>query len=78
MKPATGRTHQLRVHCAAAGSPIVADRLYGRVEPGKLLHLHSRGIVLPLSKNKPPIAVTAPPPQHMVDALTACGWVSEP
>jgi hypothetical protein len=42
--------------------------------PGQLLHLHSRAIVLPLSKNKPPVAVTAPPPAHMREALTACGW----
>ena len=55
LKPETGRTHQIRVHCAAAGCPVIADRLYGRAEPGKLLHLHSRGIVLPLSKTKPPI-----------------------
>ena len=56
LKPETGRTHQIRVHCARAGCPVIADRLYGTAEPGKLLHLHSRGIVLPLSKTKPPIA----------------------
>jgi RluA family pseudouridine synthase len=76
LKPETGRTHQIRVHCAAAGCPVIADRLYGRTEPGKLLHLHSRGIVLPLSKTKPPIAVTAPPPSHMIEALKMCGYRS--
>ena len=34
-----------------------------------MLHLQSRGIVLPLSRNKPPIAVEAPPPAHMIEAL---------
>lgn len=29
LKPATGRSHQLRVHCLAAGHPIVGDPLYG-------------------------------------------------
>ncbi|MBN1757286.1 MAG: RluA family pseudouridine synthase [Chitinispirillaceae bacterium] len=29
LKPLTGRTHQLRVHCAAIGHPVVGDRLYG-------------------------------------------------
>ena len=57
LKPETGRTHQIRVHCAAAGCPVIADRLYGTAEPGQQLHLHSRGIVLPLSKNKPPVVV---------------------
>jgi 23S rRNA pseudouridine1911/1915/1917 synthase len=37
--PTTGRTHQLRVHLAAAGHPIVGDRLYGRAR--------SRGRVVP-------------------------------
>ena len=39
------------------------------------LHLHARGIVIPLSKSKPPIAVTAEPPEYMRAALGDLGWV---
>lgn len=78
LKPETGRTHQIRVHCAAAGCPVIADRLYGKAEPNKQLHLQSHGIVLPLSQTKPPIVVTAPPPPHMLAALKACGFSPEP
>ena len=74
LTPETGRTHQLRVHCAHAGCPIIGDRLYGKAAPGQQLHLHSRAIVLPLSKAKPPIRVEAPPPGHMLAALSACGY----
>jgi tRNA pseudouridine32 synthase/23S rRNA pseudouridine746 synthase len=41
LKPQTGRTHQLRVHCAAMGFPIIGDGLYGNDEvkqPRMLLH----------------------------------------
>jgi RluA family pseudouridine synthase len=78
LKPETGRTHQIRVHCAAAGCPVLADRLYGLAEPGQLLHLHSRRIVLPLGKSRPPIDVSAPPPPHMIAALEACGFTAAP
>ncbi|UYN97932.1 MAG: RNA pseudouridine synthase [Enhydrobacter sp.] len=75
LAPETGRTHQLRVHCAAAGCPIVGDRLYGdAADRSHGLHLHARSIVLPLSKSKPAISVTALPPAHMLKALTACGF----
>ena len=74
LKPETGRTHQLRVHCAHAGCPIIADRLYGKAAPDQQLHLLARAIVLPLSKNKPPVRVEAPPPAHMLEALRACGY----
>jgi len=76
LEPITGRTHQLRVHCAAMGWPIVGDAIYGTAPRagGPPLHLHSREIVVPLSKNKPPVAVTAPVPAHMRERLAACGW----
>ena len=43
LKPVTGRTHQLRVHCAAMGYPIIGDGLYGNgndemEQPRMLLH----------------------------------------
>jgi len=76
LEPVTGRTHQLRVHCAASGWPIVGDNIYGNGprfgEP--TLHLHAREIVIPISRNKPPVKVTAPVPQHMHDRMRACGW----
>lgn len=70
LRPLTGRTHQLRVHCAAQGWPILGDPLYGAGEPGGL-HLLARAIALPLD---PPLAATAPAPAHMRAALAACGW----
>jgi RluA family pseudouridine synthase len=78
LKPETGRTHQIRVHCAHAGCPVVGDRLYGTVAPGQQLHLQSHAIALPLSKTKPPVVVDAPPPAHMLDALRACGYAGAP
>jgi tRNA pseudouridine32 synthase/23S rRNA pseudouridine746 synthase len=76
LEPLTGRTHQLRVHSAAMGWPIVGDAIYGTPprSGGPVLHLHSREIVVPLSKNKDSIRVTAPVPAHMRERLAACGW----
>lgn len=76
LRPETGRTHQIRVHCAHAGCSVVGDRLYGMVDAGQQLHLHSRAIVLPLSKTKPPIRVEAPPPAHMLPSLKMCGYLN--
>jgi tRNA pseudouridine32 synthase/23S rRNA pseudouridine746 synthase len=79
LEPVTGRTHQLRVHCAAMGWPIVGDAIYGTAprEGGDMLHLHAREISVPLSKNKPPVQVTAPVPEHMRERLMQCGWVPD-
>ncbi len=76
LEPLTGRTHQLRVHCAEMGFPIVGDSVYGNAprNDGPPLHLHAREVVVPISKNKPPVTVTAPVPEHMRELLRACGW----
>ncbi|MEJ2624622.1 MAG: RNA pseudouridine synthase [Pseudolabrys sp.] len=76
LEPLTGRTHQLRVHCAEMGFPIVGDIVYGNTprDGGPPLHLHARDVTVPISKNKPPVTVTAPVPEHMRELLRACGW----
>ena len=76
LEPLTGRTHQLRVHCAASGFPILGDEIYGSAprEGGPGLQLHARSITVPLYKKRPPIMIEAPPPAHMVAGLSACGW----
>jgi 23S rRNA-/tRNA-specific pseudouridylate synthase len=56
------------VHCAALGAPILGDPLYGG--GAGQLHLLAREIALPLD---PPLHVTAPIPEHMREAIAACG-----
>jgi tRNA pseudouridine32 synthase / 23S rRNA pseudouridine746 synthase len=79
LEPVTGRTHQLRVHCAEMGWPIVGDAIYGKAprNGGPILHLHAREVVVPLYENRAPISVVAPVPQHMRVALERCGWKEE-
>ena len=75
----TGRMHQIRVHLSASGWPIVGDNIYGNAPRfgGPRLHLHSREVVIPISRNKDPVRVTAPAPEHMRQRLKACGWNGE-
>jgi RluA family pseudouridine synthase len=68
LRPETGRTHQLRVHCASLGCPIVGDGLYGG--GAGQLHLLARAITLPLDAE---LSVEAPVPDHMRQAIAACG-----
>jgi tRNA pseudouridine32 synthase / 23S rRNA pseudouridine746 synthase len=77
LEPLTGRTHQLRVHCAAMGWPIVGDAVYGNAPRGDALQLHAREIVVPLYRKRDPIRVTAPVPEHMVEQLKTCGRMEE-
>ena len=76
LEPLTGRTHQLRVHCAEMGWPIVGDAIYGGAprNGGPGLHLHAREVTVPLYKNRDSVRVVAPVPAHMRAQLGACGW----
>jgi tRNA pseudouridine32 synthase / 23S rRNA pseudouridine746 synthase len=69
MRPRTGRTHQVRVHCAALGAPILGDGRYGGGDGA--LHLLSQSVHVPLD---PPVDAVAPPPRHMLAALESCGF----
>lgn len=74
LKPKTGRTHQLRVHCAALGCPIVGDKLYGNGTDTSPLMLHARGLRIPYIQNDPAIFVDAEPSGAMQDLLTKHGF----
>ncbi|MGF1632029.1 MAG: RluA family pseudouridine synthase [Kiloniellaceae bacterium] len=83
--PLTGRTHQLRVHCAAMGTPIIGDGKYGgreafpeklaRGTPApKILHLLARELALPDPEVGTTLRVTAPLPPHMAATWQALGF----
>lgn len=78
MRPLTGRTHQLRVHAAAIGHPIVGDGKYGGREAfltggiSRKLHLHARRLVIDLPGGGK-LDVTARPPEHFAESLAMLG-----
>jgi 23S rRNA pseudouridine955/2504/2580 synthase len=80
LKPVTGRTHQLRAHCAHIGHPIIGDPKYFEKEnwelPGGLqnrLHLLARRLIVPHPRGGT-IDVTAPLPPHMVQSWNLLGF----
>jgi tRNA pseudouridine32 synthase/23S rRNA pseudouridine746 synthase/23S rRNA pseudouridine1911/1915/1917 synthase len=82
LSPRTGRTHQIRVHCAAIGCPLLGEDRYGVPDepraPGALpLHLHARAIEVPLYVSRPPIVATAPVPAHLLGTFRRLGYVEE-
>ena len=65
LRPRTGRTHQLRAHCKAMGTPIVGDGKYGGRESEveglpQRLHLHARGLTLPHPASGDRLTLEAP------------------
>ena len=80
--PVTGRTHQLRAHCAAIGTPILGDGKYGAAAahiagvPGsRRLHLHAREIAIPHPQGGI-LRVTAPLPPHMQETWRFFGFAA--
>ncbi len=79
LQPFTGRTHQLRVHMAAIGHPIVGDGKYGGAAAfltggiSRKMHLHARRIKVdhPDGGN---IDVTADLPTHFAESLVQLGF----
>lgn len=67
-RPFTGRSHQLRVHLAAAGWPIAGDTLYGG-PPASRLMLHAWGLEFPHPITGERLSLTAPPPQEFTVQL---------
>jgi 23S rRNA pseudouridine955/2504/2580 synthase len=79
LQPFTGRTHQLRVHMAAIGHPIVGDGKYGGPEAfltggiSRKMHLHSRRIAVD-HPDGGKIDIEAELPTHFAESLASLGF----
>ena len=83
LEPVTGRTHQLRAHCVALGTPILGDGKYGgrgafleEVAIARRMPLHARAIRLPHPKGGF-LEVVAPLPEHMRATWRSLGFNEE-
>ncbi len=79
LQPFTGRTHQLRVHMAAIGHPIVGDGKYGGKEAflsgtiSRKMHLHARRLRIE-HPDGTPLDVTAKLPPHFAESMDDLGF----
>ncbi|WP_341711113.1 RluA family pseudouridine synthase [Erythrobacter sp.] len=79
LEPLTGRTHQLRVHCAAMGNPIVGDGKYGGKDAfltgsiSRKMHLHARRLIID-SPAGGKIDATAELPEHFAASMEHLGF----
>jgi 23S rRNA pseudouridine955/2504/2580 synthase len=80
LQPLTGRTHQLRVHMAAIGHPILGDGKYGGQDAfltgaiSRKLHLHARRLRIGHPDREATIDVTAAPPEHFAATMASLGF----
>ena len=83
LEPLTGRTHQLRVHMAAIGHPIVGDGKYGGQDAfltgaiSRKMHLHARRLIIGTPETKGAggkLDVTAELPEHFAASMEALGF----
>jgi 23S rRNA pseudouridine955/2504/2580 synthase len=88
LKPHTGRTHQLRVHCVAIRAPILGDVKYARPDQNNAfaatvaglsdrMHLHARSLVFPHPAGGT-MRVEAELPPHMVETFQTLGFSAPP
>ena len=79
LEPLTGRTHQLRVHCAAMGHPIVGDGKYGGQDAfltgsvSRKMHLHARRLIIS-QPGGGQLDVTAELPEHFAATMEQMGF----
>jgi 23S rRNA pseudouridine955/2504/2580 synthase len=88
LKPQTGRTHQLRVHCVALRAPILGDVKYARPDQNNAfaatiaglsdrLHLHARALSFPHPAGGI-MRIEADLPSHMAETFRALGFQAPP